>query len=112
MKCPKCGYNSFESLASCKKCSTDLSEHKAKFGLRGFAAPEEQSQTAAEDDLSAVAADQPASDFGFDFLEEDASLSSGQPSEEGFSLDDDSLSLEQPFGVDAENIPADQTRKD
>lgn len=112
MKCPKCGYNSFESLASCKKCSTDLSEHKAKFGLRGFAAPEEQSQTAVEDDLSAVAADQQAADFGFDFLEDEASQPSGQSREEGFSLDDDSLSLDQPFGVDAENIPADETRKE
>lgn len=29
MKCPKCGYNSFEYLDTCKKCSADLTSFKA-----------------------------------------------------------------------------------
>lgn len=28
MKCPKCGFSSFESYDSCRKCATDLSEFK------------------------------------------------------------------------------------
>lgn len=33
MRCPKCGYNSFDHLDSCKKCGKDLSEHKQRFGI-------------------------------------------------------------------------------
>ena len=33
MRCPKCGYNSFDHLDSCKKCGKDLVEHKQKFGI-------------------------------------------------------------------------------
>jgi hypothetical protein len=38
MKCPKCGYNSFEFLDSCKKCNTDLSSVKESLGIRSFLA--------------------------------------------------------------------------
>ncbi|MFZ3209224.1 MAG: hypothetical protein WA140_10375 [Geobacteraceae bacterium] len=37
MKCPKCGYNSFEFLDNCKKCGGDLGTFKKSFGLRGLA---------------------------------------------------------------------------
>jgi hypothetical protein len=33
MKCPHCGYVSFEYLDGCKKCSKDLSAHKAQFAI-------------------------------------------------------------------------------
>jgi len=33
MKCPKCGYTSFESYDSCRKCSADLTEFKQTYGL-------------------------------------------------------------------------------
>lgn len=33
MKCPKCGYTSFESYDSCRKCSADLVEFKQSHGL-------------------------------------------------------------------------------
>jgi len=33
MKCPKCGYVSFEYLETCKKCSKDLFEFKEKAGI-------------------------------------------------------------------------------
>lgn len=36
MKCPKCGYHSFDYLESCKKCGGDLKEHKRRYGLRDF----------------------------------------------------------------------------
>lgn len=39
MKCPKCGYNSFEHLASCKKCKADLSETKQRLGISPVTLP-------------------------------------------------------------------------
>lgn len=33
MKCPKCGYNSFEFLDTCKKCKHDLSAFKQSLGI-------------------------------------------------------------------------------
>lgn len=33
MKCPKCGFNSFEDSDICKKCSHDLTAHKTTYGL-------------------------------------------------------------------------------
>lgn len=34
MKCPKCGYNSFEFLDSCKKCNSDLRSYKESRGIK------------------------------------------------------------------------------
>lgn len=34
MKCPKCGYNSFECYDVCIKCSHDLTSHKETYGLK------------------------------------------------------------------------------
>jgi hypothetical protein len=33
MKCPKCGFNSFEFLNNCKKCGTDLASFKMNHGI-------------------------------------------------------------------------------
>jgi len=39
MKCPKCGYNSFEFLDNCKKCSIDLVAFKDSLGIRPVILP-------------------------------------------------------------------------
>lgn len=39
MKCPKCGYNSFEYLDTCKKCKNDLSAFKEAHGIRSPVMP-------------------------------------------------------------------------
>ena len=39
MKCPKCGYNSFEHLDSCKKCGKDLVSFKQQFGITSVLFP-------------------------------------------------------------------------
>ncbi|MBT0664848.1 hypothetical protein KI809_11100 [Geobacter pelophilus] len=39
MKCPKCGYNSFEHLDSCKKCGNSLTAFKESLGLRALILP-------------------------------------------------------------------------
>ena len=54
MKCPKCGYQSFNNLTACKKCGRDLTEIQAKlnFGSPVVPAPAENP---AEDLLSSAA---------------------------------------------------------
>ena len=117
MKCPKCGYNSFDHMDSCKKCSQGLAEHKEKFNLRGFFSP---GQPAAAEPAPVVEEsyeeEEPSADgsvdFGFDFLDEEKEQQEEKPSgevAEGISLgnDNQSINIDQPFGADSETIPAD-----
>ena len=39
MKCPKCGFNSFESLDSCKKCGNNLVNFKQAHGVLALVLP-------------------------------------------------------------------------
>lgn len=39
MRCPKCGYTSFDHLDSCKKCGKDLMEFKERFGIKSVLFP-------------------------------------------------------------------------
>lgn len=39
MRCPKCGYTSFDHLDSCKKCGKDLLEFKERFGIKSVLFP-------------------------------------------------------------------------
>ncbi len=86
MKCPKCGYTSFDYLDICKKCSHGLSEFKSKYGLRSLLFPNRQHQRTAPPGggsaapamavaavaATAAAAPAPATsdslDFGHDFM--------------------------------------------
>jgi uncharacterized RDD family membrane protein YckC len=78
MKCPKCGYNSFEYLDRCKKCGSDLAEFKAKYNLRSLFPLGKQSAAhltpesdAAENSLLAeVQTPAGKADFGFDFMDD------------------------------------------
>jgi len=111
MKCPKCGYNSFEHQEQCKKCGQGLTEHKSKFNLRGFffadrtatAKPVTADDNDLDDDLDQ--SEDGAVDFGFDFLDEeddqlkDARIPLGKSGK--------SVSIDQPFDVDSETVPAD-----
>ena len=42
MKCPKCGYNSFEYLDACKKCNSDLAAYKQTHGIQPIVLPSAQ----------------------------------------------------------------------
>lgn len=117
MKCPKCGYTSFDHLDSCKKCGKDLVEFKERYGIKGVllsgqmssAEPvEDRYDDEAADAVVAAAAvtavtaapagieeeateKQPESDdFGFDFM--------------GDSASDDDLSFDELF----EEAPEDE----
>lgn len=39
MKCPKCGFNSFESYDVCKKCSSDLASYKQIYSITPMVLP-------------------------------------------------------------------------
>lgn len=39
MKCPKCGFNSFEYYDSCKKCSADLTGYKQTYSIASLVLP-------------------------------------------------------------------------
>ncbi|MDA3904269.1 MAG: RDD family protein [Desulfuromusa sp.] len=118
MKCPKCGYNSFDYLDSCKKCGKDLVEFKQNYGIKsvlfpgqmspGGVAEETEFDSATADAavsaatgvtaaaVTSTAATEPAGDgadgddFGFDFM--------------GDSAEDDDLSFDELF----EEAPEDE----
>jgi len=118
MKCPKCGYHSFEYLDSCKKCGQGLSDHKEKYNLRGFVAIGEAASAAtqAEVDEESIATfdstENESIDFGFDFLDEEDGQSTETPESVSLVSDNRDISLDQPFNVDSETIPADAPPKD
>lgn len=117
MKCPKCGYHSFDHLDSCKKCGQDMTDHKTKFNLHGFFHPGQATiqheEAAAADDLppeiEAVSGDV---DFGFDFLAEEEETSAEAPdagsADFELKIDQDDLNIARPFEIDGESVPADQ----
>jgi hypothetical protein len=78
MKCPKCGYNSFEIYDNCPKCLNDLTGYKATHGLKAMALPltartEMARSMATEthtDNHPAEDADMTSDIFSFDFDED------------------------------------------
>lgn len=113
MKCPKCGYHSFEYLENCKKCRHDLREHKVKYHLRGLqipvtAAMAEASMTAVTENLATVdSAEDELNDFGFDFLAEDDKQVEENQDRIALDSDDEDISLDHMFDLDSEAVPAD-----
>lgn len=89
MKCPKCGYNSFEHHDTCKKCANDLTAYKATFGLTAIVLPLEartamaesfKSETAAADETPAAA--EGASDmFSFDLPQGESAGEAAAPAQ-------------------------------
>ncbi len=83
MKCPKCGYHSFDYLTKCKKCNHDLGTFKTKFQFRSLifphrlnspvAQPEPGSQPSVSMAAATAATASASTDFGFNFMEEETS---------------------------------------
>jgi hypothetical protein len=46
MKCPKCGFNSFEHLKNCKRCNADLTAFKESCGIKAVVLPAAQFRAA------------------------------------------------------------------
>src|SRR5665647_606297 len=53
MKCPKCGFNSFEYYDSCKKCSSDLTGYKQTYSITSMVLPQEAKEKLAAEFRSA-----------------------------------------------------------
>lgn len=112
MRCPKCGYHSFDFLENCKKCGQGLAEHKSRFKLQGFIAPASIITSTQAPTTDQTAPSQTTSlpeddriDFGFDFLEqeEEEPVPSRPKTDEYESFE---LSLDQPFDIDKEQLPS------
>ncbi|GAB6083305.1 hypothetical protein JCM30471_22190 [Desulfuromonas carbonis] len=104
MKCPKCGFTSFDYLDSCKKCGGDLAAFKAKHGLRSLLFPGQgrsggdtpilpEEAATPEEALMTEASD--ATDFGFGFMDEEvqAPAVADTTSEEALFLDTEEESV-------------------
>lgn len=112
MRCPKCGYHSFDFLENCKKCGQGLAEHKARFKLQGFIAPaaiiastQEQTTDQTTPSQTARLPEDDRIDFGFDFLEQQEQESApSQPETDEYESFE--LSLDQPFDIDNEKLPS------
>lgn len=100
MKCPKCGYNSFEFHDSCKRCSSDLSGYKQTYGITPIVLPLEVREKMAEEFRIASAETEQLAEnaeahedmFAFD-LPEEASPSSAAAAvsfnDDPFNFDDE-----------------------
>ena len=98
MKCPKCGYNSFEFNDNCPKCLNDLTGYKATHGLKAMALPltartemaRSMATEAHVDNHSAEDADMSSDIFSFDFDENEhgADQGAGGPVHDPFDFGD------------------------
>ncbi|MCM2265675.1 MAG: hypothetical protein NDI73_10850 [Desulfuromonadales bacterium] len=133
MRCPKCGFHSFDYLDNCKKCGGDLTELKLRCKFQGYVAPAVETFPEPEGpscELPEVAeAEEEAIDFGFDILEAEstplqpafASDSGEQPgdiaelgADDPSTIDlaaDSGLNFDQPFASDSEVLPDDELPK-
>jgi predicted nucleic acid-binding Zn-ribbon protein len=99
MKCPKCGYNSFEYHSSCKKCSADLAAHKQTYSITPIALPPEAKEKKADDFRIASSQNEPPAEsvethedmFSFDLpgAAAPSSSSAASKSDDPFNFDDD-----------------------
>lgn len=103
MKCPKCGYNSFEFHDSCKKCANDLTGYKETYGIKPIVLPLEARVSMAEKLMAENAlSDQRVEEsneqddmFSFDLPEDEISRSRA---DDPFNFDDEPLASPQTGG--------------
>ncbi len=104
MKCPKCGYNSFEYNDSCSKCSNDLAGYKQTYGLTSLILPPQVRSGMAESLKARLFTDEPAPEtteaahdiFSFDLPDDELAAAAGG----GTAFNDD------PFNFDDSPAPA------
>jgi len=88
MKCPKCGYTSFDYMDECKKCSTDLRDSRTLLQIIAVS-PEDRAPSAAP--MSSPPPEAPAAVYG-----NEPKFASEPPPEEGSELLQD-LDFEESF---------------
>jgi len=108
MKCPKCGYNSFEYHDACKKCANDLSGYKVTYGLKEIVLPQEarasmaaalMAETAASSQVPEAAAEAATDMFSFDLPDEETAAVAATAGKDPFDFGDEPAASEtQGFG--------------
>jgi hypothetical protein len=110
MKCPKCGFNSFEYYDSCKKCSSDLTGYKQTYSITSLLLPQEAKEKLAAEFHSAESSVELISDsaethddiFSFD-LPDDSSSAPVQGNDDPFNFDQPSADVNQPSSSQSED---------
>lgn len=95
MKCPKCGFNSFEYYDSCSKCSGDLAGYKQTYSITSMVFPQEvKEKLAAEFSSTESSADELSETvethgdiFSFD-LPDDSGATSISHNDDPFNFDE------------------------
>jgi len=103
MKCPKCGYNSFEFHDSCTKCANDLTGYKGTYGIKPIVLPFEARTSLAEALIAEHALNEqkpePSTEhtdmFSFDIPADQAAHSHA---DDPFNFDDDPIPAAQTGG--------------
>jgi hypothetical protein len=107
MKCPKCGFNSFETHDACKKCGNDLTNYKDIHGLKPIVLPVETRAAMAEKMMAEMVPEEKHEEtevhsdmFSFDVPEPVAPTGSDFSTDDPFNFDDVSTApaSADPFG--------------
>lgn len=118
MKCPKCGYHSFDYLSSCKKCNSDLTAFKSKFNLRSLIFPKrplpaqlaselrgEEAVVPSVATVATAASVAAATDFGFDFMDGESPTREVQPAATASAEEDNAFSWDEAEGLELTEKP-------
>ena len=115
MKCPKCGFNSFEFYESCKKCSIDLTGYKQTYSIASMILPLEAKEKIAAEFQSAGNATERVSTtaetrddiFSFDLPGGDSPSAPVLHNDDPFNFDEPSTDAKQTNRSKSENAFAD-----
>lgn len=110
MKCPKCGFNSFESYDVCKKCSSDLVSFKQIYSITPLVLPLEVKEKLAAELKLADGVTEQASDvsethddmFSFD-LPDEAASSTSESNKDPFDFIENTSDSKQSINVKSED---------
>ena len=102
MKCPKCGFNSFEFYDSCKKCAGDLTGYKQAHSITSIVLPHEAKEKLATEFRSSEGTAEHVNDiveahddmFSFN-LPEDSPVSPDHRNDDPFDFDEPSPGTKQ-----------------
>ncbi|MBV5339937.1 MAG: hypothetical protein J0665_10340 [Deltaproteobacteria bacterium] len=110
MKCPKCGYNSFEYYDSCKKCSSDLTGYKLTYSITPVLLPQAAKEKLAAEMRSAESATHQVSEiaethddiFSFDLPDDSPSVPAGR-NDDPFNFDEPLPEVKRSSGTKTED---------
>lgn len=110
MKCPKCGYNSFEYYDSCKKCFNDLTSFKQTYSIAPIVLPQEVKEKLsaeflpgeAPSDVTIAAPETHDDIFSFD-LPGESTQSAAKISDDPFGFEDASAQVSKSNTQKSEN---------